>query len=75
MRYPRDVCPGSVERMRRFVGLRASVPAFVFRARASDWRALAPDEQRRIDAIYGDLASEIAALPDCNEAVVASCAS
>ena len=50
--------------VRRFAGLRESAPPFRVRSRTSDWRALPTGDRERLDAIYGELAAEIAALPD-----------
>jgi hypothetical protein len=46
-----------------FVGLTSPRPALPRRERHSDWRALAPDRRRQLDALYGDLAHAIDQLP------------
>ncbi|MFM8973390.1 MAG: hypothetical protein ACKOOG_12315 [Actinomycetota bacterium] len=51
------------DEVRRFAGLGATVPPFVWRPRASSWRELPAAERSRVDAIYGPLAAELDALP------------
>ena len=46
-----------------FVGLPDDAPAMIWRPRGSNWEQLDDDARRSIEAMYGDLASEIAALP------------
>jgi len=51
------------DEVRRFCGLGAYVPPFVWRPRSSSWRDLADSDRDRLDAVYGDLAAEIDAMP------------
>jgi hypothetical protein len=46
-----------------FVGLSPAQPALPTKARHSDWRSLPPERRRQLDALYGELARTIDALP------------
>jgi len=54
--------PDTASQLCHWLGV--SRPALEFAPRASDWRALPADEQNALDAVYGDLARRLEALPD-----------
>ena len=49
--------------VRDFLGLPVDLPCLTIRARDSEWQLLPADERERLEAMYGTLARELAALP------------